>query len=894
MQHAIAVGAQACASTAKSASARHAEESLEARRKWLASGAAVAQRAASQMTFHGLSPAASERLLSRDFGARMQGANPAVTVARAGKLMRYIGDNRALVRTPHKRVDVITSTMPLVTASGGVKRPVDLSLRQEGRALAAINPLQRISISNRLDDGVAVGTEGIRVLPVGADVTGTAIGGKSVFFAGVGPDEDVSVAPRIEGAELSTVLRSRLSPQQIVYRVALPSGASMTELDGGAAIMRANRVIGRVPAPTAVDAQNSFVPVQMRVAGNQLVLSVSDRSREVAYPIFVDPRIITYIVNRKTRNWEFSSCAWLPDRPCGEEQSRSREIKGLEPGVLTAPKAEYGTGEIEEGEWVTIPKRFEEEPWLYGFEFVYWEPQYTADAEWSWGGPSKKHLPERITEVTYEGVSVTPGDETTEAEQNEGHFGTGWWTYSVGCYGSSNLDEAPPETLTSSSDEWRRCVDLPGISLSLHRPPEQGVFWFPPGRGFSVRVAPTGIPTTLSMEAAVIVEERSPHRRRGRRKGELLGSENPSEPNRRYTCEKDPVNCATGNLTETQTDISVPGRGVGLSLERTYNAQAAASQTTPGPFGYGWNWSFGARLSHEDNYGEDDKLTETQTVEQANGSTAVFTTKEGQTTTEPGVQATLTGDSTFTLPNQDVLQFGYRGELVSETDRNGNVTTLNETCEERESGGGGPDVLRRDAVYTAAAGGGGGRCLRSRLEVSDPAGHKLTLYKNSEGLVEKATDPMGHSVTYGYEDGNLISVTQPGESAPRWRFEYDSEHRMTAMIDGRGGTTTNTYNAEGQVTSQTDPGGDTRRFEYQEEGADISKELPASRQKPRKKKISPNLPKKKKKISAERRLWAVQKQNRPWELALLQHLPQRSSTKPMAPSGLRILTVNTP
>jgi YD repeat-containing protein len=767
------------------------------------------------MAYHGLAAVASERLLQRDFGSRLRGANPAATVARAGKLMRYVGDYRALVRTPRKRVEMIASTVPLVASSGGSERPVDLSLRSAGGAFAAVNPLERVTISRRLGGGVAVGSEGIRVLAEGADVSGTVVAGQSVFFANVGPDEDVSVEPRLEGADLSTVLRSRLSPQQVVYRVALPAGATLTGHAGGAIVARAGRVIAEVPAPTAVDAQDSFVPVRMQVAGDRLVLSVQHGSREVAYPILVDPRIVTYEVKTGTRGWHYLSCEAEHGGPdeagsCEGEATRGPALAAPNPGTLIAPAADYGHGEVTE--WITAQQRLEEDPSISEFEYVFFEPWYSPYAEWYWSGLGKHRGRPEATEVTYEGVTLTPGEFPSEKEQEHGTYGTGWWNYTVGCAGGSNREAAPPETVvsrnTSGSCPW------PSMSLRLREPPRQGVWWPPPkGLGFGVRVAPTQVPTTLSIEAAVVVEGRSPHRRRGRRRRELLGSENASEPNRRYTCEKDPVNCATGNLTETQTDFNVPGRGAGLTLARTYNSQAAS---TPGPFGYGWSWSFGAHLSHQETFQEGE--TDTQTVEQANGSTVVFTTKGLQTTTEPGVQATLTdasGDkpTTYTLPNQDVLQFGLGGELVSETDRNGNVTTVTETCEERERGGGGAEVLTR-----GSAPDGDGRCLRSHLEVTDPAGRTLTLYKNSEGLVERATDPMGHTVTYGYENGNLVSVTEPGESTPRWRFAYDSEHRMTAMTDGTGGTTTNAYDAENRVISQTDPGGDTRRFEYKEEG----------------------------------------------------------------------------
>ena len=57
----------------------------------------------------------------------------------------------------------------------------------------------------------------------------------------------------------------------------------------------------------------------------------------------------------------------------------------------------------------------------------------------------------------------------------------------------------------------------------------------------------------------------------------------------------DPVSCATGNYSETQTDFAIGGRGVGLDLTRTYNSQAGA-EDVKGVFGYGWTSSFSDHL----------------------------------------------------------------------------------------------------------------------------------------------------------------------------------------------------------------------------------------------------------------------------------------------------------
>jgi len=249
------------------------------------------------------------------------------------------------------------------------------------------------------------------------------------------------------------------------------------------------------------------------------------------------------------------------------------------------------------------------------------------------------------------------------------------------------------------------------------------------------------------------------------------------------TCVGDPVNCATGDFTETQPDFEIRGRGIGLSLIRTYDAQTAATAGSPGAFGYGWTSSFSDHLVSE----ESGKRI---TAVQGEGGTVPFTESGKGTFTPPAwSQDTLSGTSesgyTLTLQEQTKYQFSGAGKLEKVTDRNGNETNL---------------------VYNKSG----------QLEtISDPTGRKITLAYNSEGLLESAKDPMGHVVKYAYEGKNLASVTMPGETEPRWKFKYDEKHRMTMMTNGLGGKTTNEYDSSNRVISQTDPVEHTTTFEYE-------------------------------------------------------------------------------
>jgi RHS repeat-associated protein len=260
---------------------------------------------------------------------------------------------------------------------------------------------------------------------------------------------------------------------------------------------------------------------------------------------------------------------------------------------------------------------------------------------------------------------------------------------------------------------------------------------------------------------------------------EEYGSGNGASPHKTRCMLGKPVNCATGNETENQTDLRVGGRGPGLSLTRTYNSQLAAKQSSPGSFGYGWSAPYSAHVEISG---------ELATVYQSDGSTVRFLASGEQwVPAAPLVQATLAKEGSgykYTLPDQTVLHFNSLGQLTSQADRNGNTLTMS---------------------YES----------KGRLEsVSDPAGRKLTFAYNSEGFVESAKDPMGHTVKYTYEGKSLVSVTQPAEAGLQWKFKYDGSHQMTEMVDGRGHAITTEYDGSHRVIVQTDALSRKRTWKY--------------------------------------------------------------------------------
>jgi len=244
-----------------------------------------------------------------------------------------------------------------------------------------------------------------------------------------------------------------------------------------------------------------------------------------------------------------------------------------------------------------------------------------------------------------------------------------------------------------------------------------------------------------------------------------------------------PVNCATGNQSEEQTDLGLGGRGPGLHVTRTYNSQAAAEVKSSGPWGYGWSGPYSSHLE----FNEESKAV---TVVQENGSTATFNLEGGKYVPGAWIQATLVKEGenyVFTLPTQEKLKFNSEGKLTEQKDRNSNAITF---------------------TYES------GKLTKAR----DAAGRELWFFYSGAQVTSVVDLAVFRGVSYAYESGNLASVTLPGDETPRWKFKYDASHQLTEMTDGRGGVTKTAYDASHRVKEQTDPMSRVLKFEYGESG----------------------------------------------------------------------------
>jgi RHS repeat-associated protein len=209
-----------------------------------------------------------------------------------------------------------------------------------------------------------------------------------------------------------------------------------------------------------------------------------------------------------------------------------------------------------------------------------------------------------------------------------------------------------------------------------------------------------------------------------------------------------PVDTKSGNFWHTFTDISIPGRSYPLAITRTYNSQNAS---TDGPFGYGWTFNYAMGLACSGT---------TATITQENGSTTQFTTSGtcSSGTWAPAASrsiATLTysgGSWTFTRQGRDAYTFNSSGQLTSETDLNGYMTSL---------------------TYTSG----------NLTTITDPEGRTLTVGwtgAHITSLTDANVTP-NRSVSYSYTSDQLTDVTDVAGGDTN--FAYDGSHRITTMKD---------------------------------------------------------------------------------------------------------------
>ena len=282
------------------------------------------------------------------------------------------------------------------------------------------------------------------------------------------------------------------------------------------------------------------------------------------------------------------------------------------------------------------------------------------------------------------------------------------------------------------------------------------------------------------------------------------GGGNPSELPCAQACIGDPVNSATGDYFESQTDLAISGRGPGLQMTRTYSSLAAKANESS-VLGRGWAFSYGMRLSVDPEKG-------IATITNVNGSKTQFDPgKSGSFVAPPRVLAKLVkngdGTYTYTVKAQTIYTFDATGKLTSIADLNGNKTTLAYNASGQLQTV--TDSSGRTFTFAYHATG-------KLASVTDSTGRKVSYAFNAAGLLEDVTNVRGGHSKYTYDPAGLLLTHKDARENTVVTNTYDSAGRVLTQVDGLKSETKFAYAGSGdtRTTDVTNPRGYVTRYEY--------------------------------------------------------------------------------
>lgn len=233
-------------------------------------------------------------------------------------------------------------------------------------------------------------------------------------------------------------------------------------------------------------------------------------------------------------------------------------------------------------------------------------------------------------------------------------------------------------------------------------------------------------------------------------------------------CQGDPVNSLTGAYTTSVSDLALPGLGLPLQFSRSYTS----ADPTVGTLGRGWTHSYEWSLDSQSN-GD-------VVVRAGSGQQLRFTENDdGSYTGDPGSRSSLTevtGGHELETFSQVRFRFNSAGKLTEVIDRNDQQIELSYGTDGRLS------------------------------TITDTIQRAITFeYWPTSGLLKKVLLPTsdGRSVSYGYTDGFLTSVTDVRGKTTS--YTYDATGRLDKLIDQNNHTVVdNDYGPDGRVASQLD------------------------------------------------------------------------------------------
>jgi YD repeat-containing protein len=221
-------------------------------------------------------------------------------------------------------------------------------------------------------------------------------------------------------------------------------------------------------------------------------------------------------------------------------------------------------------------------------------------------------------------------------------------------------------------------------------------------------------------------------------------------------CVSNPINTATGNKLQVETDF-VGAANTGLKVVRAYNSQ----DTWSSAFGANWRSTWHRAVVYTAACGT---TPATAKVIREDGRVDTFTLNGSTWTTDPDVTSQLTA-----VMNTQKQQTGW---LLTRDDDSKELYTLDGRL---------ASTTTRAGLVTALSYDAGNRLTK----VTGPFGHTLSFAYDTSNRISRITLPDGKTLGYGYDvNNNLAAVTYPDGTVRKYLYENTTFfHALTGIID---------------------------------------------------------------------------------------------------------------
>jgi streptogramin lyase len=280
---------------------------------------AVAAREQSRSAYRHLASSRIGRLLGDAFpGVIRHQASGAPRLPKGARIVGYPSAHSAQLVLPGHQIGIVESTWPLAKrGANGQLAPIDLTLKASGGGYSPARSSVSVHIPSQLSRGVSTPQNSVTLTPI--DSQGRALTGRgavehsSVIYANTQQASDTVVKPTPTGFQMDEMLRSLDSPQQMIFKVDAPSGATLAQdpVSGFVHVLAGGTTLATILPPGAKDAAGTTVPASMSVTGDMVTVNVGHKAGSYLYPIDVDPEIndsqLATTSGGKRGNWVFKS-----------------------------------------------------------------------------------------------------------------------------------------------------------------------------------------------------------------------------------------------------------------------------------------------------------------------------------------------------------------------------------------------------------------------------------------------------------------------------------------------------------------------------------------------------------------------------------------------------------